>query len=349
MFELPKKILILRLSSIGDIILTSSLIRSVRSKVGKNARIDFVVKKEFSELVKFNHNLSFTFEYDSTSKFSGLKKLANELKNEKYDLVIDLHDNLRTKYLRNFCLAKEVVSIDKESWKRFKLIHFRKNDFVNHLHIVEKYFKSLEDFNVKYDGKGNDIYIPDEIQFSISSRFSELKLNNFNKVIGICPGAKHFTKIWPTEKFEKCVKILSLKYNAKILLFGGQSDLIYSQKIINNLKKETDVKYLTDFTGKLSLLETAQAFEYCDLIIANDTGLMHLASAKQKPIVAIFGSTTKEFGFTPFETKNIIVENYNLECRPCTHIGKDKCPKKHFKCMVDISEDEVLKCVEKLI
>ncbi|MEK7818490.1 MAG: glycosyltransferase family 9 protein [Bacteroidota bacterium] len=349
MLKLPEKILVMRLSSIGDIVLVSPLLRILRESAGKNSQIDFVVKTEFAELVFSNHNLSLIHEYDSKTGFKGLKSLARKLKKEKYDLVIDLHDNLRTKYLRNFCEPKEVVSVQKNIWERFQLVYLKRNTYSSIKHVAEKYLQTLKDYGIKNDNKGNEIFIPDTTQFGVSSQIATLKLNDFNKVIGICAGAKHFTKRWLPERFAELAINLSQKYNAKIFLFGGVDDAIISQSIFDKIKNTIGEKFVNDFTGKYSLLQTAHAFEYCDLIISNDTGLMHLASAKQKPIVAIFGSSVKEFGFYPFETKNIVIENKNLKCRPCSHIGKSSCPENHFKCMLDIPSKEVEIEAEKIL
>lgn len=349
MKALPNKTVIFRLSSIGDIVLASPMVRALRSAVGPKARIDFVVKKEFAELVRSNHHLSVVHELDASEGFSGLHNLATALRAERYDLAVDIHNNLRTKYLRLVAAPKEAVIINKRMWARWQLVKFKRNVYSAIVSVADRYLETLQPFGINDDGKGLEIFIPDEIQFGISSKLAAMRLSKFNKVIGLCPGAKHFTKRWQKEKFAELGIRLAQEFGAKILIFGGnddKGDCAFVASSINNAARENSA---ADFSGEFSLLETAAALEFCDVVVTNDTGLMHLAAAKQRPVVAIFGSTVAEFGFFPYGTKSIVIENNELHCRPCSHIGRASCPKGHFKCMADIHVDEVRLAVEQLI
>lgn len=346
---LPNKTLVLRLSSIGDIILSSPLLRVLRKSAGKDARIDFVVRKEYAELVRYNHHLSFVHEYDVASGFEGLKELAKTLYNERYELVVDIHDSIRTKFLRAACRSKEAVVVDKRKFERWLLVNLKRNAYDDALSVADRYIETVEKYGVKNDGKGLEIFIPDSMLFEISGKMAKLRLNEFEKVIGICPGAKHFTKRWQKEKFAEAAVSAAAEFNAKILLFGGENEKGDCNFVADEITKRIAEKSVSNFAGEFSLLETAAAMEFCDVVLTNDSGLMHLAAAKQKKVVAIFGSTVREFGFFPYGTEAIVIENEHLDCRPCTHIGRKSCPKEHFKCMNDISAEEVLNAVKKLL
>lgn len=347
--NLPNKTLVLRLSSIGDIVLASPLLRVMRNAVGKNARIDFVVKKEFSELVRHNHHLSVTYEYESASGIFGLLALAKELRAEQYELVVDIHDSVRTKILRKLIGAKNVVVVNKRKKERQALIRHHKNIYTDNLSVAERYIETVKKIGIQNDEKGLEIFIPDATQFEVSGKIATLRLNTFHHVIAICPGAKHFTKRWQKEKFAELAIRCCKEYHAKILLFGGASEKEDCSFVQNKISEAVSPNFVTNYAGEFSLLESAHAMEFCDLVITNDSALMHLAAAQHKKIVAIFGSTVKEFGFFPYGTESIVVEVGELYCRPCTHIGRSECPEKHFRCMNDISVDRVFSAVKKLL
>ena len=338
---LPNKTVVFRLSSIGDIVLTSPLLRVLRGAAGPKTRIDFVVKKEFAELVKFSHRLSVVHELDDSRGFPALQELKETLRAEQYDLVIDLHSSLRTIYLRNFCNTKEVLTIDKRLYERWQLVHFKRNIYGENVHVADRYIESVKDFGVSNDGKGLELFIPDEIQFGVSGKMAKLRLNEFEKVLGVCPGAKHFTKRWQKEKFAEVCGKIAKEYRAKVLVFGGGEDKEDGDGIVSHVNRNVSADAAVNFAGAMSLLEVAAAMEFCDVVLTNDTGLMHIACARQRKVVAVFGSTVKEFGFAPYGTESVVIENRSLGCRPCSHIGRSECPKGHFRCMSEISADEV--------
>lgn len=338
------KILIIRFSSIGDIILASPLIRSIRATYPE-AQIDFLVRINFTELVKYNPHLTNIIEFDSSQNFNGLKKLAHRIKEEKYDAVIDIHNSLRSRYIRFKSGASQKFIINKRTIARFLLINFKWNVYHNFLPNAQKYLDTASPLSVKDDGKGLEIYIQDSIQTHSASKLNGLQLKNYKVIIGAAPSAKHSTKKWLAERYVELFARIINEHNAFIMLFGGKEDQSETEKIVQTVNEKTARKSTVNFAGEFSLIETAAALDYCNAVITNDTGLMHLAAARQRKVVAIFGPTVKEFGFFPFRTENIVVERNNLNCRPCTHIGSEECPKKHFKCMKDITTDDVYNAV----
>ncbi len=347
--NLPHKTVVFRLSSIGDIVLSSTLLRVLRKSVGKDARIDFVVRKEYAELVRYNHHLSVIHEYDPASGFEGLKELSKRLYDEHYDLAVDIHDSIRTKFMRVACRAKDVVVVDKRKMERWLLVNLKRNAFNDTLSVAERYIETLEKYGIRNDEKGLEIFIPDSTLFEISGKMGKLRLNQFEKVVGICPGSKHFTKRWQREKFAETAVRAAKEYNAKILLFGGEDEKDDCEFVLQEVQRRVSEQSAASFAGEFSLLESAAALEFCDVVVTNDSGLMHLAAAKQKKIVAVFGSTVREFGFAPYGTESVVIENNNLDCRPCTHIGRKSCPKEHFKCMEEIGVEEVYGAVRSFL
>ena len=175
-------------------------------------------------------------------------------------------------------------------------------------------------------------------------KYSKFFTNSAALTIGVAPGAKHATKRWTVEGFSSIINFLIKNTNARIILFGSRPD----REIVNSFSIEKP-QFMLDTTGELSLLETTALMNHCDLVLTNDSGLMHLASALKKKVVAIFGSTTEELGFFPYLSEHIVIQNKSLKCRPCSHIGREKCPRQHFKCMKEITADHVISAMEELL
>jgi heptosyltransferase-2 len=332
------KILIIRLSSIGDIVLATPLVRVLRKKF-QDSQIDFIVKKEFSELLRYNPHITNLIELDTSKGFKELLRLKHQILKEKYDLIIDIHNNFRSVFLRTFSGAK-VVKINKRVFKRFLLIKFKINLYKNAIPVAERYIETVTRFSIKNDNQGLDIFVPAEI---INVAKNKINFSSENFYIAIAPSAKHETKRWPAERFAQLADKLIEKFNAKIILLGGIEDREICARVKSTMHGEP-----INLCGETTLLESAGVLSLCKLLVTNDSGLMHIGSAVKTKVVAIFGSTVKEFGFFPYGTKSIVVEK-PISCRPCSHIGRSKCPKGHFNCMLSIQVDDVFKACEKII
>jgi lipopolysaccharide heptosyltransferase II len=322
-----KKILILRLSSFGDVLLTTPLIRSIRKNY-PNIKIDFVVREEYTDILKHNPNINKIYSY-AESQYER-HSLMNSLIAEDYDLLLDLQNNIRSREIIR-PLRCEVIKFRKKNLDKFLLVNFKINRLKEAPPIPVRYAEIIEDF--KLDNEGLEIFTDKKPN----------KLLQQNKTyIGLCPGAKHFTKRWPEEYFIKLGKLLEQNdYN--VALFGGLNDIKLCAVISNQLRNAINL------CNKNDLLQTAADMKYCSLIYCNDSGLMHLASAVKVPVIAFFGSTVKEFGFSPYKANSIVLEVESLRCRPCTHIGRKNCPKKHFKCLKDITPEMAFANLNKLI
>ena len=341
----PNKILVIRFSSIGDVVLASPLIRVLRTRFS-SSQIDFVVRKDYAELVRYNPQLNFIYEYDAHGGFPELHQLANKIRRKKYDLIIDIHNSLRSRYIRLFSGANEVVVINKRIFARTMLVRLKKNYYRDIVSVADRYIESVRTYGIENDAQGLQIFIPDEMMNKVSGKISSLKLHMYEKVVGFCPSAKHATKRWPEGRFIEAGIRLARDLKAKIILFGGKSDTLLCSAITNGINKKSKEACAIDSSDQFSLLETAAAMQFCDVIVTNDSGLMHIATAMKKKVVAVFGSTVREFGFFPVGTENIVIERNGLYCRPCSHIGRSNCPEGHFRCMNEIQVDDVVDSIK---
>lgn len=339
-YDNVKKILIIRLSSIGDIVLTSEFVRIARQKF-LNARIDFLLQDKFKELLKYNPNIDNLIAYNKSQNSKLIIEERdryleeNELKN--YDIIFDLQNNLRTKVWTNG-IASKIFRLKKWRSTKLKLVYLKKLE-LQVPPIPENYLNVGSDFNFVSDGNGLELFLENEQDYNY-------KIKKENNIIGVAPGAHHFTKRYPAVKYSELIGKTNKKNpEIKFKLFGSKEDSESAKIIIEN-NPDSEIE---DFTGKLSLLETAKEIDKCGRFITNDTGLMHIAAARKVPLLAIFGSTVTNFGFSPYGIPYKIVETEEkLSCRPCSHIGKSKCPKGHFKCMENIEPELIIKNLQNL-
>ena len=341
------KTLIIRFSSVGDIVLSSLLVRVFRQRF-PHAQIDYLVKSEFAELIRYNPHLSRILEFPQDGGFAGLADFRRRILNEKYDLIIDLHDSLRSRYI---CAgAPRVVRVRKRKIARFILVKSKWDVyelFGGAPSVAERYLETVQLFGVANDGKGLELFVAAETDARMRDVLDDSGLSG--EMIGICPSARHNTKMWLKEGFAEVASTLTLKYDRPVALFGSLEDRDRCREIEELIRQRRANIQVVNLAGKHSLAETAAAMDHCSVVITNDSGLMHIAAARKRKVVAIFGSTVKEFGFAPFGTESVVVENDSLWCRPCTHIGRAACPKGHFKCMKGITASQVIASAQKLL
>ena len=322
----------------GDVILTTSLVRQIK-KTYPNSKIDFLVAKPFSEIYKFNPYISNIIEYDKTKSKTEISKFRDGLiRNNSfiYNYIIDLQKNRRSIFFLKG-LGEKIFTVKKNRLHKLSLVYFKRPK-VKNLSIPHVYLETAAELGIIDDKLGLEIWLPEEANSSGYPPHSR-QLNKEISKIAIAPGAHHFTKRWPADKFIALIKELKSRYKAEIVLIGGKTDRDLCSEISSALPFEVD-----DQSGSTSILKTAEIINSCDLLVCNDTGVMHMAAARRVPLIAIFGSTVKELGFMPFRSPNIIVEK-NVKCRPCSHIGRHKCPKKHFNCMNLIETDDIISAI----
>ncbi len=310
------KFLIIRFSSIGDIVLTTPVVRCLKKQV-PDVEVHFLTKKSFTSIVESNPYIDkiITLGNDWDT-------MIDALKSEQYDYIIDLHHNLRTLRIKKALKVKS-FSFNKLNIQKWLLTALKIN-VLPKLHIVDRNLLTLTSFGVLNDGKGLDYFIPEKDKV----KDQDIPASHHFGYIGIVIGAALETKKLPVHR----LKELCSKINYPIILLGGPED-----KANGDIVAATDDIKIYNSCGKFNLNESADLVRRSKLIITHDTGLMHIAAALKKPIVSIWGNTVTDFGMTAYYGNDTITDTRfevtGLSCRPCSKIGYKQCPKKHFNCM----------------
>ena len=321
------KILIVRFSSIGDIVLTTPVPRCVKTQL-EDAEVHYATKAQYQSIIESNPYVDKTFLLKES-----LDELIIELKKENYDVVLDLHNNLRTRILK-WKLGVRSFSFNKLNIEKWLMVNFKINRLPGE-HIVDRYLATAKSIGVKNDALGLDYFIPekDEVPWDW---FPETHRDGY---VAYAIGAQHETKKLPVDRMiELCKKI-----NRPIVLLGGKEDFENGEKVGLELEKEYRPVPIFNACGKFNLNQSADIVKKSDLVFSHDTGLMHIAAALKKEVYSIWGNTIPAFGMYPYRTNYHSLENKNIDCRPCSKIGYQKCPKGHFKCMREMHFDFQLK------
>jgi len=314
------KILVIRFSSIGDIVLTTPVVRCIKKTPGLNAEIHYATKREYAGILEANPNV------DMVHCLNGdLRDLIRRLKMEQFDQVIDLHKSLRSIMVR-LALRRPSRSFCKLNFRKYLLTRFKFNRLPA-IHLVDRYMTAVKHLGVVNDLKGLDYFIPvgeNNFPNGIPGKFRQA-------FIAMAIGARHFTKRLPNEKIIEICRGLSWP----VVLLGGPED-----KHNGDIISDAFPGRVFNACGMLSLNGSAYMLKSARAVITHDTGLMHIAAAFKKRIISIWGNTVPEFGMFPYmpghENQSTLVETEGLSCRPCSKIGFARCPKRHFDCMQKI-------------
>ncbi|MBI1767708.1 MAG: glycosyltransferase family 9 protein [Bacteroidetes bacterium] len=320
------KILIVRFSSIGDIVLTTPVPRCIKTQL-ENVEVHYATKSQYQSILESNPYIDKVFLFKED-----LNELTTELKKENYDVVLDLHNNLRTRILK-WKLGVRSYSFNKLNIEKWLMVNFKINKLPD-VHIVDRYLETAKSLGVKNDALGLDYFIPekDEVPWEW---FPETHRDGF---VAYAIGAQHETKKLPIVRMiELCKKI-----NRPIILLGGKEDFENAEQVRKAFENRNS-RIIFNACGKFNLNQSADIVRKSDVIFSHDTGLMHIAAALKKEVYTIWGNTIPAFGMYPYRTKYISLENNKIDCRPCSKIGYQKCPKGHFKCMNEMTFDFLLK------
>lgn len=313
------KFLIIRFSSIGDIVLTTPVIRCLKKQVA-GAEVHYCTKQANKVLIDDNPYIDKRFYLEGS-----LNELIRQLRQEKYDYIIDLHNNLRTSIIK-LRLGVKSYSFDKLNWQKWLLVRWKIN-VMPAVHIVDRYMATVTPFGIKNDAKGLDYFIPYKDQIEPDW----IPDTHRRGYIAYAIGGQHTTKKLPVPRMiELCRKI-----NYPIVLLGGKEDADAGELI----EKTLGSRLIYNACGKYNLNQSADLLQRARVVFSHDTGLMHIAAALKKKVYSIWGNTTPLLGMYPYQTPFIVLENNNLGCRPCSKIGYKECPLKHFKCMNDLALD----------
>lgn len=326
-FALMTKILVIRFSSIGDIVLTTPVIRCLKSQ-NDSVELHVLTKSQYSLLFESNPNVDTIHKWGEENK-----EVIKKLKSEQFDYVIDLHNNIRTKKLKSI-LKSKAYSFPKLNVQKWLYVNFKWNKLPD-VHIVDRYFETVKSLGIKNDQQGLDYFIPEIDEVDLSGQFDT------TDIVSVAIGAQFATKKLPVQKL---VEILS-SIKKQVILLGGKEDFGTAEEIIKLSKTN-----IYNACGALNLNQSASVVKQSKVLLTHDTGLMHIAAAFETPIVSVWGNTVPEFGMYPYIPQNnglySIHEVEDLPCRPCSKIGFQKCPKKHFNCMNNQDVTEIVKSIE---
>jgi ADP-heptose:LPS heptosyltransferase len=318
------KILIIRLSSIGDIILTTPVLEAIKSRFPDSV-IDFLVMDQFKEAISgtpWINNL-ILFEKEKYISVIDLVRFSKKLNKNNYDIVIDLHAKIRSIVIASKLKAKVLRYKKRAWWKSFlvplRLIKYHVDDT-----IVRNYFMPLKEIGVHYSGEKLKFYF---------SKNDLIKVSGFKDFIVIAPGAANHTKQWPKEYFAELGKMLS----EKIILIGGKSEYDTFEDIRRIIGGRCE-----NLAGKLSIKESGALISKSKYIVTNDSGPFHIARGVSKKAFVIFGPTDP--GMFEYDADSILLYD-EANCSPCSLHGDKKCPKKHFSCMMALTPERVYKII----
>lgn len=319
------KILVIRFSSIGDIVLTTPIVRALKQQL-KNVEIHYLTKKTNYSLLQNNKYIDKIHLLEDAD-------LLKKLRSNKFDYIVDLHNNLRTLKIKAM-LGVKSKAFPKLNLKKFLLVNFKINKLPN-IHIVDRYFEATSKLGVTNDKKGLDFFLQEEDFVSPDA----LPLDFHDGYIAIVVGSKHFTKQMPLNILAQICKGLE----KPIILLGDKTDYAKAFKI----EKEIGSKVFNG-CGAYNINQSSALIKNSLGVITADTGLMHIASALDKNIICLWGNTVMDFGMYPYRAENSQAQTYNFEiknlsCRPCSKLGYKQCPKKHFKCMNNQNVEEIVR------
>ncbi len=330
------KVLVIRFSSIGDIVLTTPVIRCLKQQL-PGVELHYLTKMSYSSILVNNpyidrlHYLEDDFQV-----------LVKQLRKEQFDYVIDLHNNVRTLRVKK-ALKTKSYAFPKLNIQKWLLTNFKIHAMPDKS-IVERYFETVRPLKVNNDGKGLDYFLPKDKKLSNN----DIPMSHWGGFIGCVIGGSYATKQLPVEQWKKLCALIPYP----IMLLGGPEDLNEGLEIAAQ-----DTIRIYNSCGKFNLNESAELVKYARVIVSNDTGLMHVAAAFQKPVISLWGNTSPEMGMFPYygynnlkdrvAAQSVIIENNELGCHPCSKLGYKRCPKGHFKCMNQLNMEEVNDQVKK--
>jgi heptosyltransferase-2 len=325
-------VLIIRLSSLGDILLTTPVLRLLRQHCPA-ARIDFLTKATYKDLLCSNPCVDRVLLFDPRQ---GLRQTLHTLRQTRYDVVVDLHRTLRSRLLCRGLLAQRKLTYAKRTVRRALLVHLGWNTLRAMTPVPELYAAPLRYLGMMAPLPPLEMHLTPASREAIRTYVRQALPHSVERpLLAIAPGARWPTKRWPIERFAAVAQELAQAQRAAVVVLGGVEDVSLAQDLCQRLRVP-----VLDSTGKLSLMHTAALLQQCRLLLSNDSGLMHMATALRVPVVAIFGPTVQEFGFYPFKACAQVI-SAALPCRPCSTKGSARCPRGHHQCMQQVTVAQV--------
>lgn len=334
------KILVFRLSAIGDIVLTTALLRNLR-KTFPHAQIDFVVKKQFASLLQSVPYVSNVYEFDSKKGLKGLFALRKMLAAQNYNALLDIHKNWRSLFVTSTIRGKRYV-YKKMVLKRSLLVKFKINCYKPPRPVYLRFLDAAKPLGVNYDGEKTSIVVPQEAREFVKNQLAASGILA-EKYVVLCPGASFSNKQYPVELLTQVAQQL-LAQSQSIVLLGGEKEEKLCEEIMRNCKGN-----IANLAGKCNLTQSAAVLAGAAVTVANDTGMLHISEACGVPVVGLYGPTVEQFGYFPLLAQSKVAQVEELTCRPCTKMGMNYCPKGTFACLKTIAPAQIVNFVEHII
>jgi heptosyltransferase-2 len=315
------------------VILATALVRQI-SRSMPDAAIDVAVDARFAEVWAHNPRVRKVYTVDRAKRTN--EDLIRQAGQAPYDIVADLQKNRRSAQLiasMSMPASTQVQRVSKHRLEKLALVWLKRPPRMV-TPVVERYWNTVRHLGVEYDKLGPEVWTDNE----------SVAVQQPRTVVGLAPGARHATKRWAVAGFAELARDLVNRQGQAVMLLGGPDDV----GVCDEIEALAGVA-LERADGATNLSSTIHALDQCRAVVSNDSALMHLARARRVPVVAIFGSTSPELGFAPQGDDVRIIESRGLPCRPCTHIGRESCPKGHFRCMTDIATEAVVSAVSELL
>lgn len=330
-------VLVVRFSSIGDVLLTTPLVRSIRQR-HPEARITMVTKRAFAPLLSDNPRVDRVVALDPSGS---LARIGAELRAEGFTHLLDLHDSVRSRLLRAL-VPGPWRTYPKHRIRRALLIHTKRNRYRDLRPVPERYFDAAPELEVQPDGQPPEFFLSTTARDEAAAWLVTQGLSPARPLVAIAPGAAHSTKRWPIDYWFRLLHSMVCA-GMDVVIVGGPDDAELADQLARDHRERT-----WRAAGRFGLQGTGALLEHARVLISGDTGVMHMATAVGTPVVALFGPTVRAFGFFPYGQAAEVLET-TLSCRPCSAMGGPVCPKGHHRCMKEITPASVFDALRRSI
>jgi ADP-heptose:LPS heptosyltransferase len=329
-----KKVLVIRFSSIGDIVLTTPVIRVLKERSEEEVEVHFLLKEPFAGILRNDPNVDVLHTWNKEEHGAVLSRLQEE----QFDHVVDLQGSLRSLRVRRV-LGRPSSTFPKLNMEKWLLVNLGW-DRLPRKHVVDRYFEALRPLGLDNDGKGAEFHIPPEEEVDPSEHGVPYGVS----FVVFSIGGAHATKRLPEERIIELCRRIELP----VVLLGGKEDRAIGERVAREAGHD-----LIDRCGELSIPASASFIRQSRAVLTHDTGMMHIAAALERPVLSFWGNTVPAFGMYPYmpgrEELSHIFQVNGLSCRPCSKLGHDRCPKGHFRCMWDIDLDRALATLDRIL
>ncbi len=332
------RILLIRFSSLGDLVLLSALVEGIAVSFPGHA-LHLATKEQYRELYEDNPHVGKIHALPSDAGFRDLLSFRKRLATEKFEIIIDAHNVVRSGFLYHTLRAGRKVRLGKEHIRKISLIRAGRDLYGDTVSMKDRYVGLLDALGTEVPSVSTRLYPSLAAQAAVDTFFEENGLAG-RTVVALAPGARWETKRWPVEGYSEVARAISSSGRG-VLVIGGSAETQVCRKV-------SSVDGVADACGGLSLMETASALGRVSLLVTNDSAPMHIAEAMGTPVIALFGPTVRQFGYYPLLERSTALER-DMACRPCSRNGARPCHMRSRECLEAITPEEVLSAIDRII